>query len=79
MHALQLCFLKYGEPIQVAVRSKTWVCGRSLAGIVGSNPIGGVSVCLNVVCCQVEVSASGWLLVHSSPTECGVSEYDHES
>jgi len=38
-----------------------------------------VSVCLNVVCCQVEVSASGWLLVHSSPTECGVSEYDHES
>jgi hypothetical protein len=25
-------------PIPVAVRSKAWVCGRSLTGIVGSNP-----------------------------------------
>jgi len=25
-------------PIPVAARSKAWVCGRSLAGIVGSNP-----------------------------------------
>jgi len=31
-----------------------------------------------VVCCQVEVSASGWSLVQMSPTECGVSECDHE-
>jgi hypothetical protein len=31
------------------------------------------------VCYQVEVSASGWSLVQRSPTECGVSEYDHES
>jgi len=48
-------------PIPVAMRSKAWVCGRSLAGVVGSNPPGG-HVCLslvNVVCCQVEVSASG--------------------
>jgi len=28
---------------------------------------------LSVVYCQVEVSASGWSLVRSSPTECGVS------
>jgi hypothetical protein len=27
-----------------------------------------------VVCCQVEVSATGWSLVQRSPTECGVSE-----
>jgi hypothetical protein len=32
-------------PISVAARSKAWVCGRSLAGIVGSNPAGGMDVC----------------------------------
>jgi hypothetical protein len=26
----------------MAARSETWVCGRSLAGIVGSNPAGGM-------------------------------------
>jgi hypothetical protein len=30
----------------VAALSKVWVCGRELAGIVGSNPIGGMDVCL---------------------------------
>ena len=30
----------------VAARSKAWVCGRSLAGIAGSNPTGGMEVCL---------------------------------
>jgi hypothetical protein len=68
-------------PIPVAARSKAWVCGRSLAGIVGSNPTGGHG-CLSlvsVVCCQVEVSASGWSLVQRSPTECGVSECDREA
>jgi hypothetical protein len=33
-------------PIPMAARSKAWVCGRSLAGIVGSNPEGGMDVCL---------------------------------
>jgi hypothetical protein len=33
-------------PIPVAVRSKEWVCGRSLTGIVGSNPAWGMDVCL---------------------------------
>jgi len=28
-------------PIPVAVRSQAWICGRSLAGIVGSNSVGG--------------------------------------
>ena len=54
---------------------------HSHAGIVGSNPAGGHG-CLSlvsVVFCQVEVSASGWSLVHSTPTEYGVSECDHES
>jgi hypothetical protein len=33
----------------------------------------------SAVCCQVEASVSGRSLVQRSPTECGVSEYDHES
>ena len=33
-------------PIPVAVRSKAWVFGRSLTRIVGSNPTGGMDVCL---------------------------------
>jgi hypothetical protein len=32
--------------IAVAARSKASVCGRSLTGIVGSNPSGGMDVCL---------------------------------
>jgi len=28
------------------VRSKTWLCDRSLAGIAGSNPAGGIVVFL---------------------------------
>jgi hypothetical protein len=36
-------------PILVAESSKARVCGRSPAGIAGSNPAGGMDVC--VVCC----------------------------
>jgi hypothetical protein len=36
-------------PIPVAVRSKAWVCRRSLAGILGSNAAGGMDVCRE--CC----------------------------
>jgi hypothetical protein len=61
----------------VAERSKgERVYGRSLAGIAGSNPSGvWVSVsCECCVYCQVEVSARGLSVVHSSPTDCGVSK-----
>jgi hypothetical protein len=34
---------------------------------------------VNVVCCQVEVSAMGRPLVQRGPTECGVSECDREA
>jgi hypothetical protein len=34
---------------------------------------------VSVVCCQVEVSVSECSLVHRSPTECDVSEYDREA
>ena len=33
------------EPIPVAARAKAWVCGRSLAGIVVSNPAGSMDDC----------------------------------
>ena len=33
------------QPVSVAARSKAWVCGRSPAEIVGSNPTGGMDVC----------------------------------
>jgi hypothetical protein len=35
---------------------------------------GRVLSVVSVVCCQVEVSATGWSLVQRSPTDCGVSE-----
>ena len=38
--------LRKTQPITVAVRSKASVYGRSLAGIEGSNPAGGMDVCL---------------------------------
>ena len=43
-----LSMLQYGEysPILVAARTKAWVCGRSPAEIVGSNPAGYMDVCL---------------------------------
>ena len=35
---------------------------------------------VNVVCCQVEVSTSGWSLVQREPIELGVSKkYDREA
>jgi hypothetical protein len=41
------------RPIAVAARSKAWVCGRSVTGIVGLNPAGGMDVCLLGVLCVV--------------------------
>jgi len=37
----------------VAARSKAWVYGRSLAGVAGSNPTGGMEVCLLWMLCVV--------------------------
>ena len=31
-------------PVPVAARSKAWVYGRTLAGIAGSSPAGGMDV-----------------------------------
>jgi len=39
--------------VPVEARSKKWLCGRSLAGIAGSNPTGGVDGCVLRVLCVV--------------------------
>jgi len=54
------------HPMPEAARSTAWVYDRSLAGITGCNPDGG----MNVVCCQVDVSATDRPLVQRNPTEC---------
>ena len=43
----------YSVPIPIAARSKMWVCDRSPAGIVVSNPAGGLYLCLLWVLCFV--------------------------
>ena len=55
------------SPIPVAARSESWVCGRLVNGIAGSNPAGSIDLC-----CQVKNSSSGLSLVWRSPTKCGV-------
>jgi hypothetical protein len=66
------------------------VSGRAVKG-VGIPPLacrdygleyrwGHGYLCLvSVVCCQIQVSGSGWSLIQRSPTECGVSECDREA
>ena len=57
----------------VAARSTAWVYDCSLAGITGCNPDGD----MDVVCCQVEVSATDRSLVQRNPTDSAcVTESD---
>jgi len=67
----------YRPLIPVAARYKAWVCGRSLAGIVGSNPAEGMYVGLLWVLCVL--SGVGWSPIQSNPTEWSVSECERES
>ena len=45
----------------MASRSKDFACGRLPSEIMGWNPAGGMDVLsvVSVMCCQVEVSATG--------------------
>jgi len=65
----------------VAAPSKGWVCGclrTRDSGFEFRLGHGRVSLAI-VVCCQVEVSATGRSLVQRSCAESGVSEYDLET
>jgi hypothetical protein len=54
--------------IPVAANPKAWATAALLLGL------GGGCLCLvSVVCCQVEVSATGRSLIQRNPSECGVS------
>jgi hypothetical protein len=53
----------YSMPIRVATRSQAWVCGRSVAGMAGSNPAG--SVVVSCECCVF--SGRGLLRADHSP------------
>ena len=73
-------YLQHGTwfPIPVAIQSKVWVCGPSLCWDCGfeSRRGHGYLSLVSVVCCHVEMSATGRSLVQRSATECGVSECD---
>jgi len=61
--------------VPVSVRSMGCVCGCLLvAGNASSNPAGSLSV-LIVVCCPVEVCATGQTLGQKIPTDCNASLY----
>ena len=58
-------------PIPVAARSKVWVCGRSLAGIVGSNT---AKTWMSVSCECCVLSGVGLCdKLITRPTGCGAS------
>jgi hypothetical protein len=46
LRKIEILYTKINRPIPVAARFKSWVYGRSLARIVGSNPAGGLNVCI---------------------------------
>jgi len=54
----------------VDARSKAWVYGRRGHGGLSS---------VSVVCCRIEVSATGRSLGQRNPTDCDVSECDLET
>jgi hypothetical protein len=52
-------------PIPVALLSKAWVCGRSVAGIAGSNPTGS-KTSVSFDCCVLSGRGSLRRADHSS-------------
>jgi hypothetical protein len=72
--------LNLGQTDNVAARSKAWVCGRALAGIVDSNPNGGMDF---FVYCTVFVLSGRGLCDGPIPRPeesyrlCCVFECDH--
>jgi hypothetical protein len=55
------------------LKDTKWIKGKNGTEKKSRRGHGCLSV-ESVVCCQVEVSESGWSLVQRSPTECGVSK-----
>ena len=47
-------------PTTMPARSKAWVCGSSLVGTVGSNPVGSMDICLLCLLCVVSQTLLRW-------------------
>jgi hypothetical protein len=78
--------VRIAVPISVAIRSKAWACGCSLAGTASSNPTGGLDVCVlyrTVKTKEQETSSLSPILIfgthrRSFPTvKCPRRESDH--
>ena len=68
---------KIRMPTPVAARSKAWVYGSSLTGIVRSNTARGEWMSpVSVRCCAGRGLCGGRSLVQRNPTECDVSGCD---
>jgi hypothetical protein len=58
------------EPITVAARSKAWIVfARSNAGIMGSNPIQDMDVCVRLFCVCVVLYVGSGLATGWSPVQ----------
>ena len=78
---VDLIVLIFVEEIPVAALSKAWVCGRSLAGTVGSNPAGGAWMPVCSECCVLSgIGPCVGLIAHpqESYRVWSVSQYVHE-
>jgi hypothetical protein len=70
------CHTYIYSPITLGARSKAWtVFARSNAGVVGSNPTGGMDVCVRLFCvwvllCVGSGLATGWPLSKESYRLC---------
>jgi hypothetical protein len=75
-----LIAVKVWGPTAMAAWSKSWVCPLACwdCGFKSWHAHGYLYL-VSVVCCQVDVFASGWSLAQRSPTECVVSECDREA
>jgi hypothetical protein len=57
--------------IPVAARSKAWICGRSVAGLVGSNSAGGMDDCCEYCVSECDgedsITRRPWLTMGVAP------------
>ena len=78
--AVLFCYVLYHHLLVLllfcAARSKASVCGRWLAGIELCKPVGDI---VSIVCCRVEVFATGRSFIQRSPTDCRLSECDRDT
>ena len=79
-HRTVAVLLLQGYQFDCLCRLRRRSAAAHLLGLRVRIPVGhGWLYLVRVVCCTIEVSASGWSPVQRSPTECGVSACDQET